>query len=68
MSAESNPLSQEELQSVLWDILQECMNGRTEGHLCPFCIEGKLNVSIVEDVSVRLECEGCGKFFDGRLA
>jgi hypothetical protein len=54
--------------SALQDILEECINGRHEGHKCPLCKEGTLAATIVEDVSVRLECDGCRKFFEGRLA
>lgn len=54
--------------SALQDILEECINGRTEGHKCPFCKDGVLTATVLEDVSVRLECSSCRKYFDGRLA
>jgi hypothetical protein len=64
---EPDKLSPEDLQSILWDITEECINGRTEGHKCPFCTEGSLVCTVVEGVSIRLECEGCRKVFDGRI-
>ena len=54
--------------SALQDILDEVVNGRTEGHHCPFCGEGVLTVTVEEDVRVRLECDRCQRFFEGRLA
>jgi hypothetical protein len=57
----------EELQSVLYDIMTECINGRTDGHRCPFCKEGTMACTVEEDVSVRMECPQCGKYFDARL-
>ena len=53
---------------LLQDVLEECVNGRTEGHKCPFCREGSLTVKVEESVSVRMECDECRKFFEGRLA
>ncbi|MFT7621828.1 MAG: hypothetical protein ACI9WU_000993 [Myxococcota bacterium] len=61
-------LSGEELQSVLWDIFEECINGRTLGHKCPICPEaGALDVEVLEDVKVTLTCKTCGKYFEGRM-
>jgi len=65
---DSDKLSQEELQSMLWDILEECINGRTEGHKCPMCSGGALVCTVEEDVKVRMECQQCGKFYEGRMA
>lgn len=61
-------MSSDELQSILWDILEECTNGRTEGHKCPMCVKGDLEVTIEPDVKVMMTCSGCRKFFEGRLA
>lgn len=61
-------LSQDELQSILWDILEECINGRTEGHKCPFCQDGDLECTVEEDVKVMMKCPGCRRFYEGRLA
>ena len=65
---DSSKLSQDEIQSILWDILEECINGRTEGHKCPCGEQGDLVCTVVEDVKVRMECQKCQKFFEGRLA
>ncbi len=54
--------------SALQDILEEVINGRPEGHKCPFCTDGVLTAHVEPDVKVRLECDGCHKFFEGRLA
>ncbi len=58
---------QSERLSELQSILDECVNGRTEGHDCPFCGGGPLAVTVDEAV-VRLECPTCRKYFEGRLA
>ena len=54
--------------SALQDILEEVINGRPDGHRCPFCGEGVLTAKVEPDVKVRLECPSCKKFFEGRLA
>lgn len=59
--------SSEEMQSILWDIMEECINGRTEGHKCPMCNEGDLEVEVLEDVKVTMTCPKCRKFMEGRL-
>ena len=51
---------------LLQDVLEECVNGRTAGHACPFCGGGPLEVALNEGV-LRVECPGCGKFFEGHL-
>jgi hypothetical protein len=66
-SGKPNPYSQEELQSVLWEILEECANGRTEGHTCPFCGQAKMGANVEDEAAVRLECASCGKYFEGQL-
>lgn len=61
-------MSAEELQSILWDILEECINGRTEGHRCPWCPDaGDLVIQVEEDVKVRMECHKCRKFFEAQI-
>ena len=64
----SSHYTQEELQSILLEILDECANGRTEGHHCPFCSAADMNAKIEDEFSVRLECSACGKYFEGQLA
>ena len=51
---------------LLQDVLEEVVNGRTEGHACPFCGKGPLDAT-VDGGEVRLQCPSCGKFFEGRL-
>ncbi|MGM0576309.1 MAG: hypothetical protein ACQEXJ_11315 [Myxococcota bacterium] len=51
---------------LLQDVLDEVVGGRTEGHPCPFCGEGPLDVTLDEG-GVRIECPSCGKFFEGRF-
>ena len=60
-------MSSEEVQSVLWDILEECINGRIEGHRCPCPESADLVCKVEEDVKVRMECQKCQKFFEARL-
>lgn len=52
---------------LLQDVLDEVVNGRTQGHGCPFCGAGPLDVQ-VDEGDVRLDCPDCGKHFEGRLA
>ena len=59
-------MSQEEDLMVLQDVLNEVVNGRTEGHACPFCSGGPLEVKLDEG-HLRLDCPECRKYFDGLL-
>ena len=49
------------------DIVNEVLAGRTEGHKCPVCTEGELDCSF-DEVTVRIKCRKCGRFFEGMLA
>ena len=51
-------LTAEELQSLYWDILERCVNGRTEGHRCPECSDD-LTCELEEDFQVKIECAAC---------
>lgn len=51
---------------LLQDVLDEVVNGRTEGHKCPFCTKGSLDVTLDEG-TLRLECSSCRKYFEGRF-
>ena len=51
--------------AMLQDVLDEIVAGRTEGHPCPFCGGGPLNVPRYDEAGVRLECPDCAKFFEG---
>ena len=57
-------MSQEEDLMVLQDVLDEVLGGRTEGHACPFCGGGPLDVQLDEG-RLRIDCPGCRKFFEG---
>ena len=60
--------SNEEFQSILWDIMEECINGRSEGHKCPMCGDGDLEIEVQEDVKVTMKCPSCRRFFEARMA
>ena len=51
---------------LMQDVLEACINGRTQGHNCPFCGGGPLDVALNEGV-LRVDCPSCGKFFEGHL-
>ena len=51
---------------LLQDVLDEVVGGRTQGHICPLCEGGTLEVQLDEG-SVKLSCAACGKFFEGRF-
>ncbi len=50
------------------DIIEEAMNGRTDGHRCPKCSKGVLIITVDEDVKMRIECPECRQYFEGRFA
>ncbi len=54
--------------SALQDILDEVVNGREDGHKCPFCKDGVLEATVEPDVKVKLECGSCKRIFEGRLS
>ena len=56
----------EEQLMLLQDILDECVNGRTEGHRCPFCHQGTLEVD-AHAGGLSISCPACGKYFEGRF-
>ncbi len=51
---------------LLQDILDECVNGWTEGHGCPFCGKGIFEVDLHEG-GLTLRCPACLKFFEGQF-
>jgi hypothetical protein len=51
----------------LQDLLDEVINGRTDGHRCPWCRSASVECGVNEGM-VRIECPDCRKTFDGRLA
>lgn len=55
----------DEAQLTYWlDVLEEIVNGRTDGHSCPFCGESPLKVK-VEGFRIRVDCTSCGEYFAG---
>ena len=50
--------------ALLQDVLDEVVNGRTQGHHCPFCGAAPLEV-MVDEGKVRIDCKDCGKYFEG---
>jgi len=48
-------------------VIQEVIAGRTEGHKCPFCLEGDLECTF-DGYNMKIVCKSCGKFFEGMLA
>lgn len=56
-----------EAQLTYWyDVLEEVVNGRPDGHACPFCGAAPLSVER-EGASVEVKCTSCGEYFKGRL-
>ena len=56
-----------EAQLTYWlDVLEEVVNGRTDGHACPFCNASPLDVK-TEGAEVEAKCTTCGEYFKGRL-
>lgn len=55
-------------EQTLWqDILDQVVNGRTEGHKCPKCSTGTLDCKF-DDPYVTIVCLHCGAKIDARLA
>lgn len=59
--------SESDQYALLQEVLDEVLAGRTEGHACPFCGEGPLEVPVFDEGQVRLECPTCRKFFEGKF-
>lgn len=58
--------SAEDAQIVLYSILEEVVNGRVDGHRCPFCLKGTLHCDL-QDGTVRIRCDECEQSFEGVL-
>jgi transcription elongation factor Elf1 len=57
----------DEARLTYWlDVLEEVVNGRPDGHACPFCGAEPLGVE-TKGGRVRVECTSCGEFFEGLL-
>jgi len=53
--------------SVWQSILDQIVNGRQEGHKCPFCKDGNIQVE-ADEFRIYVRCDLCGKWFEGMLA
>ena len=49
-----------------YDVLEEVVAGRLNGHRCPYCDEVGLEVE-KDEAYVKIKCNNCGKTFEGRL-
>ena len=56
----------EDAQLVLQPILEEVVNGRLMGHVCPFCQKSDL-ICEYDEGWVKLLCTTCEKSFEGML-
>jgi len=61
----------EEMMSMLQDVLDDVLLGRTENHKCPFCGKATLDVEAPMEYGevswVRISCPGCGRTFEGQV-
>jgi ribosomal protein S27E len=48
-------------------IIQEVLAGRMDGHKCPYCGQGELEI-MFDGSKMRIQCPNCGRFFEGMLA
>ncbi|MCA9562487.1 MAG: hypothetical protein KC561_03315 [Myxococcales bacterium] len=57
----------QEAQLTFWlDVLEEIINGRPNGHECPFCGHKPLETE-VKGPLIKVKCTSCGEFFNGRM-
>ncbi len=49
------------------DIIQDVLAGRMEGHKCPYCNKGELEIKF-DGSRMYIKCPECGRFFEGMLA
>ena len=56
----------EEALTYWQDILDDVVNGREDGHVCPFCEVGDVVVERTQG-KLKLRCMKCGKFIEGRM-
>ena len=53
--------------SIWQDILDEVMNGHTDGLECPFC--GKKGIEVdMDGPSIKIKCTECGHWIEGQNA
>ncbi len=53
-----------EALSMWQDILDEVVNGRLDGHVCPFCEKQTIDVTS-DEARVFIKCNHCGKWVEG---
>jgi len=50
-----------------YDIIEAVYNGRKDGHHCPFCHDGIVQVEAEKGTErIHLQCQSCGKFVEVR--
>jgi len=59
--------SQSDEYALLQDVLDAIVGGETQGHACPFCGGGPLEVPVFDEGGLRVECPDCKKFFEGKF-
>ena len=58
---------QQEAQLTLWmDVIEEAINGRSNGLRCPVCEERPLEVE-TQGGFLKMSCGSCGAYFSGRI-
>lgn len=48
------------------DIIEEVINGRPDGHACPYCGAEALDIAY-DEAKLSIKCGDCGKYFRGLL-
>lgn len=53
--------------SVWQDVLDEVLNGHTDGLECPFCGKKAIEADL-DGPSIRVQCTECGRWIEGQNA
>ena len=54
-------------QLSMWqDILDDVVNGRMEGHTCPFCNKQTIEAE-GDEAGVYVKCTNCGRWVEGAM-
>lgn len=57
----------DEAQLTYWyDVVEEVVNGRPDGHSCPYCGATPLKVEVT-GARFRITCSACGEYLEGRM-
>jgi hypothetical protein len=57
----------EDEEMIVWqDTLDEISAGRTSALRCPFCNDGKIEIT-KRGRATRVSCKKCGKFIEGQI-